>query len=54
MKIICTQYQKDHLVRMMDENDHCILNFKNCATNCRECIENNIEWEIKEEGKSDE
>lgn len=53
MKIICTQYQKDYLVRMMAENDHCILEFNNCVINCRECIENNIEWKIEGEEKNE-
>lgn len=55
MKIICTDEERQALLNSYEENTelHCCLAKPICGcmlkyTSCRECLKENIEWEIVE------
>ena len=55
MKIICTQEEKEQLIMVAICSSQCPFaetKDHNCdgSLNCRKCIEEGLEWEIKEEG----
>ena len=52
MKITCTEAEKEQLIATMAHSFQCPLakSDHDCDTECRACIEKNIEWDIQEGG----
>lgn len=55
MKIICTEKEKFSLCTALAQSEYCFLlachicALEDCSNKrCRHCIENSIEWEVKE------
>ena len=60
MKIICTQYEKEHLIKTMGDTDNWMCPFEktngtHCPREgtCEDCIRSKFEWEIIDGGKDD-
>ena len=48
MKIICTESEKRAIINALAETSVCYAT-SDCNGNCKVCVENYIEWEIKED-----
>lgn len=47
MKIICTESEKRAVINALADTSAC-YGTKDCDGNCKECVENYIEWDIKD------
>ena len=47
MKIICTESEKQAVINALADTPAC-YGTGDCNGNCKECVENYIEWEIKD------
>ena len=56
MKIICTEQEKKELIGVLMKAENCprfLTNGVDCGPNiCIDCLNNNIEWEITDNGES--
>lgn len=53
MKIQCTKDEKDFLITVLDNNDHCpftegLCYYDSIHKSCVPCLEQRIEWEVTE------
>ena len=47
MKIICTESEKRYVINALSETQVC-FGTKECQGNCKECVEDYIDWEIED------
>lgn len=45
MKITCTEYEKEWLMKLMIDSDRCPIR-GDCESNCYDCFIKNVEWTI--------